>query len=78
VNTQTDNANCGGCGMQCGYNQVCAAGRCENYRPGLSCTTGTGATCANCNTAYGAGNYVVCPGLGTQKASICVAGTACP
>lgn len=34
ANVQTDNANCGGCGMRCAAGQVCTAGRCTNLSIG--------------------------------------------
>jgi hypothetical protein len=47
--------------------------------PAIGCSTsGAGATCASCATRFGAGNYVVCPAMGSMAGPICVQGNTCP
>jgi hypothetical protein len=74
VDTNTDSSNCGACGNQCANNEVCAAGTCSAYAPGLGCTT---CPCTNCADRFGPGASC-CPAYGTEKEVICVDGPDCP
>jgi hypothetical protein len=62
-----DPLNCGGCGVACQTNQVCAAGMCQTYFPSPFCNS---CPCAAC----GPGTKC-CVAAGT---AICVTGTNCP
>ncbi len=87
VDTQNDPQNCGGCGMACGENAICALSACVSGGCGLqcgcrplesACPGGDGGFCANlANDPLNCGTCgKTCPGGDLCAGGICV--TDCP
>jgi hypothetical protein len=74
VATATDPRNCGACGVTCATSQLCAAGKCVEYRPAVGCAA---CPCSICTALVGS-TASCCPPLLGHVAAVCVAAAACP
>jgi hypothetical protein len=68
ANTQTDNTNCGGCGVTCGVLQACVGGTCQS-----ACNNDGGAQ----SLCAGDGGPPFCANLQTDNANCGVCGKTC-
>ncbi len=78
---QTDNQNCGKCGVKCGANEVCSNGACQSscdMSQTLCGTDGGTPYCANVQTDNGnCGNCgIKCTGLQSCTMGVCIDGCA--